>query len=195
MESQNLKQRFRDDPGITTTTTNEKDNNNEKNRASRREKRMTMAKRGLRSLAIAVSFPLSLTLLNIYLFGSVHSYGALAKPFWFPPLWLIHITCMASSSIMGLSAWLVWAEGGFHERSTAFSLYLAQLGLSLAWLLIVFWMGASWVGLIVCLALFGALVGCFRDFRKVNPIAGDLVKPCLAWAAFLAIVNLKLVFL
>ncbi|XP_022758020.1 translocator protein homolog [Durio zibethinus] len=196
MESQNLKQRFRDDPGITNTTiSNEKAYNNEINRASRREERMAMAKRGLRSLAIAVSFPLFLTLLNIYLFGSGHSYGALAKPFWFPPLWLIHITCLASSFVMGLSAWLVWAEGGFHLRPTALSLYLAQLGLSLAWLPIVFWMGASWVGLVVLLAVFGALVGCSRDFREVNPIAGDLVKPCLAWAAFLAILNLKLVFL
>ncbi|XVF72599.1 hypothetical protein PTKIN_Ptkin12aG0133800 [Pterospermum kingtungense] len=190
MESHNLKQRFRDGPDITTTTTKD-----DKNRANRREKKMAMAKRGLRSLAIAVSFPLSLTSLNIYLFGSGHSYGALAKPFWFPPLWLIHITCMASSFVMGLSAWLVWAEGGFHDRPTVFSLYLAQLGLSLAWLPIVFWLGASWVGLVVCLAVFGALVGCSRDFRQVNPIAGDLVKPCLAWAAFLAIVNLKLVFL
>lgn len=99
---------------------------------------------------------------------------------------------------MGLSAWLVWAEGGFHDRAsgaTAFYLYLAQLGLSLAWLPTVFWMGASWFGLVVCLAVFGALVGCLRDFRAVNPIAGDLVKPCLAWTAFLAIVNLKLLFL
>ncbi|XVE73300.1 hypothetical protein DITRI_Ditri11bG0106500 [Diplodiscus trichospermus] len=189
MESRNLKQRLTDDPGAGITTTNDK------NRASGREKRMAMAKRGLRSLAIAVSFPLSLTLLNIYLFGSDHSYGAPAKPFWLPPLWLIHITSMVSSFVMGLSAWLVWAEGGFHERPTAFSLYLSQLGLSLAWLPTVFWMGASWMGLVVCLAVFAALVGCSRDFREVNPIAGDLVKPCLAWAAFLAIVNLKLVFL
>ncbi|EOX95029.1 hypothetical protein QUC31_004821 [Theobroma cacao] len=196
MESQTLKQRFRDDDPRITTTTNDKDNNkNEKNRTSRREKRMGMAKRGLRSLAVAVSLPLSLTLLNIYLFGSGHGYGALPKPFWFPPLWLIHITCMASSFLMGLSAWLVWAEGGFHARPRALSLFMAQLGLSLAWLPIVFWVGASWVGLVVRLAVFGALVGCSRDFREVNPIAGDLVKPCLAWAAFLAIVNLKLVFL
>jgi hypothetical protein len=29
----------------------------------------------------------------------------------------------------------------------------------------------------------------------VNPIAGNLVMPCLAWASFLAFVNLKLLFL
>ncbi|OMO81892.1 TspO/MBR-related protein [Corchorus olitorius] len=192
MESQTLKQRLvRDDDPVVTK---DKDNN-EKNRGNRRDKRMAMAKRGIRSLAVAVSFPLSLTLLNIYMFGSGHNYSALPKPFWFPPAWLLHITCMASSFLMGLSAWLVWAEGGFHARPTALSLYMAQLGLSLLWTPIVFWLRASWVGLVVCLAAFGALVGCWRDFRAVNPIAGNLVKPCLAWAAFLAIVNLKLVFL
>ena len=67
---------------------------------------------------------------------------------------------------MGLLAWFVWAEGGFHAKPTAFSLYLAQLGLSLAWLLIVFWIGASWLRLVVCLVVFGALVGCSRDFQR-----------------------------
>ncbi|MBA0742977.1 hypothetical protein Gogos_005702 [Gossypium gossypioides] len=189
MESQNLKHRSRDDPRFTTTTSNEK------NRANRREKRTAMAKRGLRSLVTAVSFPLSLTLLNIYLFGSGRGYASLAKPFWFPPLWLLHTGCLASSFVMGLSAWFVWVEGGFHVKPTALSLYLGYLGLSMAWHPTVLWMGASWAGLLVSLAMVGTLVGCSRDFRKVNPIAGNSVMPCLAWAAFLATVNLRLVFL
>lgn len=96
---------------------------------------------------------------------------------------------------MGLSAWFVWVEGGFHVKPTALSLYLGYLGLSMAWHPTVLWMGASWAGLLVSLAMVGTLVGCSRDFRKVNPIAGNSVMPCLAWAAFLATVNLKLVFL
>ncbi|GLT42492.1 hypothetical protein SLA2020_164880 [Shorea laevis] len=188
MDSQNLKQRIKDEPGVTAAKTGD-------NRP-RRDKRMVMAKRGLRSLAVAVAFPLSLTLLNIYLFGSSHhGYATLRKPSWFPPLWLIHGTCMTTSFLMGLSAWLVWAEGGFHKNPTALSLYLAQLGLSLAWEIVVFRIGASWAGLVVCLATFGSLAGCSKVFRQMNPIAGDLVKPCLAWAAFLAVVNLKLVFI
>ncbi|KAJ9189342.1 hypothetical protein P3X46_000650 [Hevea brasiliensis] len=162
---------------------------------TRRDKRMAMAKRGIRSLAIAVAFPLALTLFNIYLFGSINGYGAVSKPFRFFPMWALHFTYLASSSLMGLSAWLVWAEGGFHREPTILSLYMAQLGLSLAWDPIVFRMGETWIGLVVCLAMFGALVGCSRQFKEVNPIAGDLVKPCLAWATILAIVNLKLVFL
>lgn len=162
---------------------------------TRREKRMAMAKRGIRSLAIAVALPLSLNLINICLLGSSNGYGTVSKPFWFLPMWVLHFTCLASSFLMGLSAWLVWVEGGFHNEPTTLSLYMAQLGLSLAWNPIVFRMGATWIGLVVCLAMYGALVGCSRHFKEVNPIAGDLVKPCLAWATILAIVNLKLVFL
>uniref|UniRef100_A0A5B6ZXV2 Putative TSPO(Outer membrane tryptophan-rich sensory protein)-related n=1 Tax=Davidia involucrata TaxID=16924 RepID=A0A5B6ZXV2_DAVIN len=184
--SQNLQHRIRDDPKVDTM------NNNNNNKA-RRHKRMALAKRGLRSLAIAVVLPLSLTLANIFLFGLSHRYSTLAKPFWFPNLWVLHRTCLASSLLMGLSAWLVWAEGGFHQKPTALALYVGQLGLSLAWYPIVFGMGATRVGLMVCLAMFGALAGCARIFGEVNPIAGDMVKPCLAWVGFLAVVNLKLV--
>lgn len=96
---------------------------------------------------------------------------------------------------MGLSAWLVWAVGGFHREPTALYLYFAQLGLSLVWNLIVLGTGASRVGLVVCLAMFGVLVACYRIFKQINPIASVLAKPCLAWTLFLATVNLKLVFL
>ncbi|KAL5795582.1 hypothetical protein ACOSQ2_000402 [Xanthoceras sorbifolium] len=190
MASENLKQRIRDDdPKTETETTNSSYN------SSKRDRRMKMAKRGLRSLVIAVAFPVSLTLFNIYLFGSSRSYNSLKKPFWLPPLWLVHTACLVSSFLMGVSAWLVWAEGGFHKKPTALSLYLAALGLSLVWDPVVFRMGANWVGLVLCLGMFGNLVGCSRVFKEVNPIAGDLIKPCMAWAALLSIVNLELLFL
>jgi benzodiazapine receptor len=187
MASQNLKHRSRDeDPNMITTQN--------KSNKNKRGQNMGTAKRGLRSLSIAVSVPLSLTLLSIYL-GSTHSYANLSKPYWFPPLWSLHMTSLASSFLVGLSAWLVWAVGGFHREPMALSLYLAQLGLSLVWDPIVLGAGASRVGLVVCLATFGTLVGCARIAKEVNPTAGDLIKPCLAWTAFLAIVNLNLLFL
>lgn len=74
-------------------------------------------------------------------------------------------------------------------------LYLAHLALSSAWDPIVLGSGSTRFGLIVCLGMLGALLGCSRAFKEVNPIASDVVKPCLAWNAFLAIVNLKLLFI
>ncbi|KAI6695749.1 hypothetical protein NL676_023459 [Syzygium grande] len=162
----------------------------------RRPDRRTVAKRGLRSLALAVSLPLSLTLIDIYFFGSLGAASAAAadpeRPF-VPPLWILHTLCAVSSLLMGLSAWLVWAEGGFHRRPVALSLYLAQLGLALAWGPVVFGLGAGRVGLAVAAGMVAAMVGCYKTFGEVNPIAGDLVKICFAWAGLLSVVNLKLV--
>ncbi|XP_061369408.1 translocator protein homolog [Gastrolobium bilobum] len=198
MASNDLKQRVTLDPHTTasTTTTNDK----RKSGVSKRDKRMVMAKRGLRSLAIAVSLPLSLTVLSVYLGSSmnnqsrVHDAVTWRKPFWFPPSWALHLTCLASSFLMGLSAWMVWADGGFHRNPTALLVYLAQLLFTLLWDPIVFGAGATRFGLMVCLGWFGAQLGCMRVFGRVNSIAGDLIKPCLAWSAFLFIVNLKLLF-
>ncbi|KAG5251824.1 hypothetical protein OIU76_008041 [Salix suchowensis] len=198
MNSQNAKRLTRETVDEPSTILGK---NNSKNVRFRREKRTAMAQRGIRSLVIAVAIPLSLALCNVFFFGSAEGYGAvssswrISKPFWFPPLWALHMTCVASSFLMALSAWLVWADGGFHRNPTALYLYLAQLCLSLAWDPVVFRMAAPWAGLLVCSATFGALVGCSRQFKEVNPIAGNLVMPCLAWASFLAIFNLNLLFL
>ncbi|XP_041989359.1 translocator protein homolog [Salvia splendens] len=172
-----------------TTTTNDDDDMNRK-----KPKNSAAAARGLKSLSVAVALPLSLTLLDIFLFGSSSRYRTLHKPFYVPPLWALHLACLTTAFLSGLSAWLVWAEGGFHRQPAALGLYLVQLALSLVWYPVVFGAGAIRLGLVLCAALFGALVGCARAFRKMNPIAGDLVKPCLASALLLAVANVRLVY-
>ncbi|KAG9142794.1 hypothetical protein Leryth_005545 [Lithospermum erythrorhizon] len=140
------------------------------------KKKSAIAKRGLRSLAIAISLPLTLTLLNITFFSSTKSFN-ISKPSYLIPIWALHLASLCSAMLMGFSAWLVWAEGGFHRKPEALMVYLGQVGLSLAWGPVVFGLGASRVGLVVCVGLVGALVGCSRMFRVVNPVAGQLVKP------------------
>ncbi|KAL5135680.1 Translocator [Glycine soja] len=175
---------------VTTTTAT----TNDVNRTSR-GKRMLMAKRGLKSLAIAVVLPLSLTALSAYIGSSSSSaHYASRSPFWFPPSWALHLTCPASSFLMGLSAWMVWADGGFHRNPMALLLYFTQLLFTVLWDPLVFALGATRLGLILCVSLFLTQFGCMRLFRPFNPIAADLIKPCLAWVAFLSILNLKLLF-
>jgi benzodiazapine receptor len=195
----NLKQRIITPEGQTTTTTTNNKNGSTINH--KRDKRTAMAKRGLRSLIIAVSFPLSITLLSIYISSSLsfsnHNNQVITaskKPFWFPPSWAIHLSLPASSFFMGLSAWMVWADGGFHRNPNAFFIYLLQLLFTVLWDPFVFGVGATSFGLLICFGIFGSMFGCLRVFEKVNPIASTLIKPCLAWIAFLSIVNLKLVF-
>ncbi|XP_057782354.1 translocator protein homolog [Salvia miltiorrhiza] len=164
------------------------------NHHHRKKPKNAAAHRGLRSLSVAVALPLSLSVLDIFLFGSSSRYRSLDKPFYVPPLWALHLACVSTAFLSGLSAWLVWAEGGFHRHPAALGLYLGQLALSLVWYPVVFGAGAIRVGLLLCAALFGVLLGCARAFRNMNPIAGDLVKPCLAWALLLAAANVRLVY-
>ncbi|KAL3648015.1 hypothetical protein CASFOL_008983 [Castilleja foliolosa] len=197
MASQELKHRTNQPLEVDQTQTNQHPQviqADEMNPRSKPTNSGSAARRGLRSLTVAVAFPLTLSLLNIFLFGSTTRYRSLHKPFYFPPLWALHLACLATAFLSGLSAWMVWAEGGFHRRPTALMLYLGQLVLSLGWYPVVFGAGAIKVGLVLCGALFWVLIGCARVFRTMNPIAGDLVKPCLAWAVLLAVMNVRLVY-
>jgi len=185
MASNELKQRH------TETATNQNGRIGDK-----RQKRKVMAKRGLKSLAIAVAFPLSLTVLSACIGSSTARDDSLysRKPFWLPPSWALHFTCPATSILMGLGAWMVWADGGFHRKPMALLLYFTQLLFAVLWDPLVFGAGATRLGLILCLGLLVSQYGCMRAFGSVNPVAGGFIKPCLAWVAFLCIVNLKLLF-
>ncbi|KAK6937400.1 TspO/MBR-related protein [Dillenia turbinata] len=185
---QTLRHRVKDESDKDATV----DNDNTK---MKRAKRMAIAKGGLKSISIAILLPLLLSFSSIYFFGDSEHYRSLAKPFWFPPLWALHATSLAMSVLMGLSGWFVWVDGGFHRDLWALSVFLAQLGLSLAWHPVLFWFNANQAGLVISLVHFGSLIGCLTLFRKVNPLAADLVLPCLAWVGFLAIVNIQLLYL
>nr|XP_043608934.1 translocator protein homolog [Erigeron canadensis] len=185
--TQELKQRVKDQQPTP------QDNDINTKTRTQKSQPSSIPRRGMRSLAIGIMVPLILTLANVALFGWNRAYRAIDKPFWVPPLWALHLTCISSSFVMGLSAWLVWAEGGFHENPSAMGVYLSQLGLSLAWDPVFFKMEAARTGLFVCLGHFTSLFYCYKMFGRVNRTAGDLVKLCLVWSSFLTLVNLYFV--
>lgn len=93
---------------------------------------------------------------------------------------------------MSLSAWLFWADGGFHRRPRAVYAYAVGIVMNMFWDPVVLGFGASRIGLGVCVGLISALIGCYREFTVVNPAAGHFVKPCFGLAGVLALVNLRL---
>ncbi|GKC34972.1 translocator protein [Tanacetum coccineum] len=154
-----------------------------------RSQKNSTASRGIRSLSLAIAVPVGLTLTIILMSGD-NEYQNLERPFWIPPLWAIQLTCLSSAFVMGFSAWLVWAESGFHRSPVAIVMYLAQLALSLAWDKIFFETGATQIGLWVSSGQMVTVVLCSYMFSRLNPIAGDLVKLCVLWIGFLTSVNL-----
>ncbi|CAL5357612.1 unnamed protein product [Camellia sinensis] len=186
-ETDNLvRHRAKDEPNI------DHNNNSSSNNKGRRQRRSAMARRGIRSLAIAITFPVSLHVAVIILLSGRHRVAL--KPVWFPSPWILHTIFVGSAAIMGLCAWFVWAEGGFHRKPQALAFLMSYLALSVAWDPIVFGVGAVWVGLMVSVGMFGALFGCSRIFKDMNPIAADLVKLCLIWVGFVISLNLKLLY-
>uniref|UniRef100_A0A7N0UHH8 Uncharacterized protein n=1 Tax=Kalanchoe fedtschenkoi TaxID=63787 RepID=A0A7N0UHH8_KALFE len=172
-------------PGITTSD----DNDSSKTRRES-SNRTALAKRGLKSLAVMLAVPVALNLAAISMFGSGQNYRSLTK--WVPPLWPLHMLSLLTSLFMSLSAWLFWADGGFHKRPRAFYLYAAGILLNMLWDPLVLGFGASRLGLGVCVGMISALIGCYRHFSAVNPAAGHLVKPCFGLYGILALVNLRL---
>ncbi|KAK7289944.1 hypothetical protein RIF29_04001 [Crotalaria pallida] len=161
------------------------------------ETKKAQAKRALRSLAIGIAIPMTLNLVVIIFISSGYNkYNRLVKPFWYaPPLWFIHLATLGSSLFMGLASWLVWADGGFKDEPNALSLYIAQFTLSIMWEPLVLIVNAYWLASVSCFVNFVTLYLCYLRFRKVNPFAKDLAKPCLLWVGYLTLVSYKLIFL
>ncbi|KAG6505323.1 translocator protein homolog [Zingiber officinale] len=148
-----------------------------------KDQKLALARRGLRSLAVAVAIPTVATAASI---------SAAASPSRTLPVWAFHVGSLLVSGLLGLSAWLVWAKGGFHGRSEALPLYLAELVMELLWAPLLFGCGPSRSAMAVCAAHFVVLFLLGQCFSHVNPVAADLIKPYLAWVSFLAVVNFLL---
>ncbi|XAR61321.1 hypothetical protein NMG60_11034982 [Bertholletia excelsa] len=197
MAPENLRHRLKDEfdvatPTATAAATVSAADHNVGNIKDRRQRKIAMARRGLRTLGIAVAVPVTLNLLGILLLSSVHGAPTQTSPVLSP--WMLRLIFVGSNFLMGLCGWLFWAEGGFHSKPVALALYLSYMVLSLAWDPIVFGQRAVRAGMLVSLVMFGSLLGCSRIFKEVNPIAGDLAKLCLIWAGLLVSLNLKLLY-
>ncbi|PKA48947.1 Translocator protein like [Apostasia shenzhenica] len=176
MEEQNLRQRSTAPAAASPATNDGKPT---------RDKKLIMARRGLRSLSVAISVPLLLSLLSF----SLYPQPPATKPrlSWLPPAWVMHTVTAFTACLMALAAWLVWADGGMQSPAVA-SLYAAQLALGLAWAPMVR-AGPAIAGIGIAATMAAVQAGCSRCFRRVNPVAGDLVVPCIAWAAFMTAVS------
>ncbi|CAN6331435.1 unnamed protein product [Urochloa humidicola] len=146
------------------------------------------ARHGLRSLAAAVSLSAGLVAASFFLAGS--SSPASAAP---TTVAMVRAGSVAAEAVLAVAAWMAWAEGGLHARPAATLLpYAARLACAMAWAPLVLGHGAARAGLACCAAMAAAAVACARGFGAVNPVAGDLAKPAVAWAVLLAVVNYKM---
>lgn len=116
-------------------------------------------------------------------------YGTLNKPSWNPPSWLFGPAWTLLYTLMAVAAWLVWKRVGF---SRPLVLYFVQLALNAVWTPLFFGAHAMGWALIEIVALWIAILLTLLSFRRVNPTAGWLLAPYLAWVTFATCLNFTL---
>jgi benzodiazapine receptor len=124
--------------------------------------------------------------------ASIHAgsfYTQLARPDWAPPAAWFSPVWTTLYLLMGIAAWLVWREKGFHEARGALILYLMQLAVNALWSWLFFsWKmgGAAFADIVV---LWVLIVLTLRAFWRIKPIAGLLLAPYLLWVSFAMVLN------
>lgn len=116
--------------------------------------------------------------------GAGSFYEQLELPAWSPPGWLFGPVWTVLYILIGLSAWLVWREGGFRVHAGPLKLFILQLAANglWPWLFFTWHQGALAFGeILLLLVLVAATV---IAFLRVRLLAGIILFPYLAWVLF-----------
>ncbi|KAK9809446.1 hypothetical protein WJX73_008489 [Symbiochloris irregularis] len=90
---------------------------------------------------------------------------------------------------MGYASWRVWLVGGWQANQVALSLYVLQLALNLCWPLVFFNAKKLKEALALNLVVLATAALTASKFYKVDPLAGKLMLPYVAWLAFANALN------
>lgn len=134
---------------------------------------------------------------SVFTISSVRNwYPTLNKPGFTPPNWLFGPAWTLLFLLMGISLYLVWQK----ELETpgvkkALIIFGAQLVLNILWSVLFFGLQSPLLGLIDILPLIVLIILNIIQFKKINPTAGYLLIPYLAWTSFAAILNFSILIL
>jgi tryptophan-rich sensory protein len=116
-------------------------------------------------------------------------YPSLAKPDWTPPNAVFGPVWTALYLAMAVAAWRVWRAGGWVGARGALAAFGIQLALNLAWSLGFFGLRSPGLGVLIIVPLWVAIYVTLRRFQRIDPVAGWLMAPYLAWVTFAAALN------
>ena len=117
-------------------------------------------------------------------------YAGLAKPAFTPPNWLFPVAWTLLYAMMALAVWRILRLPRSHPgRSSAVAAFFTQLALNGLWSFAFFGARSPLAGLVVILALVGAILVTIRAFWGLDRTAALLLAPYLAWVAYATILN------
>jgi translocator protein len=116
-------------------------------------------------------------------------YQQLSKPDWNPPNWLFAPVWTVLYILMAISAWLVWRRYGIAGAVVPLALFVLQLILNAAWTWLFFGLHRPGTALIDIMVLWVVIVATLISFWRLEPLAGVLLLPYLAWVTFASVLN------
>lgn len=119
-------------------------------------------------------------------------YQRLDKPAWNPPPWLFAPVWTLLYIAMALAAWFAWRAGQGPLLAAGLALWLAQLGANAAWSWLFFGRHRPDLALADIAILLTLLAATTVAFFRMSVVAGWLLVPYCAWAAFAGCLNASL---
>lgn len=114
-------------------------------------------------------------------------YPSLRKPNWNPPNQVFGPVWTALYLAMAVAAWLVWRSGA--DVTVALGLFTLQLALNVAWSVVFFGQRNVSGAFVVIIGLWLAIAATLVAFGSIDPVAGGLFLPYLAWVTFASFLN------
>ncbi|MCA3563294.1 MAG: tryptophan-rich sensory protein [Methylocystis sp.] len=120
-------------------------------------------------------------------------YAALNKPWFNPPNWLFPVAWTTLFLLMAFSFWRILRQvGGGRPRTIAIIAFAVQLIINMSWSLAFFAARNIGAGLVVAVLLVAAVAFMIVAFRRIDPLAGNVQLPYLAWVTFALVLNATL---
>ena len=118
-------------------------------------------------------------------------YPSVTKPALTPPDWVFAPVWITLFALMGVAAWLIWRRAPEDPPAArlALGVFGAHLLVNVAWSFAFFGLRSPLAGLVVILALVLAILVTALLFSRIDPRAGALLVPYLAWVGFAVYLN------
>ena len=116
----------------------------------------------------------------------------LRKPRWNPPNQVFGPVWTILYLLMAVAAWRVWQQGGWSVQHFTLTLFLAQLLFNALWSWLFFGLKNPGLAFADIALLWVTLLVTLIAFWGVQPVAGLLLIPYLAWVTFASALNLSI---
>jgi translocator protein len=117
-------------------------------------------------------------------------YAALNKPSFNPPNWAFPLAWSILFLLMAVSFWRILRQvDGGQPRKTAILTFIIQILFNVTWSFAFFGAQSPLTGIFVAVGLVASVAAMIVTFRRIDPLAGNLQLPYLAWVSFALVLN------